>query len=53
MNELNGVKVVQSGSLTGAGDSYTIEHRLTGKPSQTLLVCDENGIDCIYNVELK
>lgn len=53
MNELSGVKVVQSGSLAGAGDSYTIEHRLTGKPSQTLLVCDENGIDCIYNVELK
>lgn len=52
MNELNGVKVVQSGSLAGCGDQYTIEHRLIGNPSQTILVCNENGIECIYNVEL-
>lgn len=52
MNEINGVKVVQSGSLAGIGDQYTIEKRLCGKPSQTFLVCDKKGIDCIYNVEL-
>lgn len=53
MNELCGVKVIQSGSIAGCGDDYTIEHRLVGNPSQTLCVCDENGIDCIYNVELE
>lgn len=52
MNELNGVKVVQSGSLAGSGDDHTIEMRLTGKPSQTLCVCTKKGIDAIYNVEL-
>ena len=52
MNELNGVKVIQSGSLAGSGDDHTIECRLTGKPSQTFCICNEQGIECIYNVEL-
>ena len=51
--DINGVKVIQGGSMAGAGDSYTVEKRLTGKPNQTVLVCDENGVECIYNVELK
>lgn len=50
--DVNGVKVVQGGSMAGSGDSYTIEKRLSGKPNQTVLVCDETGIECIYNVEL-
>lgn len=50
--EINGVKVIQSGSLTGSGDDHTVELRLTGKASQTILVCDSSGIDAIYNVEL-
>ena len=52
LNEMNGVKVIQSGSLAGSGDDHTIEYRLIGKPSQTFCVCNEKGIDCIYNVEL-
>lgn len=51
--DVNGVKIIQGGSMAGSGDSYTIEKRLSGKPNQTVLVCDEDGIDCIYNVELK
>ena len=50
--DINGVKVVQGGSMAGSGDDYTIEKRLSGKPNQTVLVCNENGIDCIYNIEL-
>jgi hypothetical protein len=50
--DVNGVKVIQGGSMAGSGDDYTIEKRLSGKPNQTVLVCDEDGIDCIYNVEL-
>ena len=50
--EFNGVKMIQGGSLAGSGDSYTLEKRLTGKPSQTTLVCNNNGIECIYNVQL-
>lgn len=52
MSEINGVKVVQSGSLAGSGDDYTIECRLTGKPSQALCICGKEGIKCIYNMEL-
>ena len=51
MNELNGIKVIQSGSLAGSGDDHTVECRLTGKPSQTFCICNQRGIDCIYNVE--
>ena len=50
--EINGIKLVQSGSLPGSGDDHTIELRLSGKPSQTVLVCSANGIECNYTVEL-
>lgn len=50
--EFNGVKYIQSGSLAGSGDDYTLSQRLSGKASQTVLVCTEKGIDAIYNVEL-
>lgn len=52
-DEVNNVKMIRSGSLSGGGDDYTIEKRLNGDPSQTVLVCNDNGIDCIYNVNLK
>lgn len=50
--EINGIKLVQSGSFPGSGDDHTIELRLSGKPSQTVLVCTEKGIECNYTVEL-
>ena len=50
--EINGIKLIQSGSFPGSGDDHTIELRLSGNPSQTVLVCDENGIECNYTVEL-
>lgn len=49
--ELNGVKIIQSGSMCGSGDSYTVEKRLTGSPSQTVVVLNNNGIQCLYPVE--
>lgn len=51
-DEVNGVKMVRSGSLSGSGDDYTIEKRLCGDPCQTVLVCDNKGIRCTYNVVL-
>lgn len=50
MNEFNGVRVYQSGSLAGSGDDYTIQHRMSGKPSQLVLVCNDSGVECSYNV---
>lgn len=51
-SEINGIKLVQGGSIAGAGDDHTVELRLKGKPSQTVLVCNENGIECNYTIEL-
>ncbi|MCR4720957.1 MAG: hypothetical protein K5655_04450 [Lachnospiraceae bacterium] len=50
--EYNGVRYIQSGSFASTGDDYTISKRLVGKASQTVLVCNSNGINAIYNVEL-
>lgn len=53
MMEYNNIQIIQGGSLCGGGGTYEIEKRLTGKPSQTVLVCNADGIQCIYNVKLK
>ena len=53
MTEFNGVRVYQSGSLVGSGDDYTIQHRMSSKPSQLVLVCNERGVECSYNVDLE
>lgn len=50
--EINGIKLIQSGSFPGSGDDHTIELRLSGKPSQTVLVCTKDGIECNYTIEL-
>lgn len=51
-SEINGVKCIQSASLVGNGDDYTIQKRLCGTPSQTIMTVDENGIDGIWHVDL-
>ena len=53
MTDVSGIKVVQSGSLGGSGDEFTRQKRLTGTPSQTVLVVNEKGIKCCYPVELE
>lgn len=52
VSENNGVKMIRGGSLCGSGDSFTIEKRLTGKPSQMVCVCDADGVEAYYPVEL-
>ena len=53
VDETNGVKMIRGGSLAGCGDSYTIEKRLTGKPSQMVCICTDMGVKAYYPVELK
>ncbi len=48
-----GLRIIQGGSLAGSGDDYTIEKRLYGKPSQTVCVCTNEGIECVYPIILK
>lgn len=52
VDESNGIKMIRGGSLAGAGDSYTIEKRLSGKPSQMVCVCSEKGVESYHVVEL-
>ena len=52
VDETNGVKMIRGGSLSGSGDNYTIEKRLSGKPSQMVCVCNKKGIVCYYPIEL-
>ena len=52
VDEYNGVKMIRGGSLAGAGDQYTIEKRLSGRPSQMICICNSQGVECYYPVEL-
>lgn len=52
VDECNGIKMIRGGSLAGSGDSYTVEKRLNGKPSQMVCVCDNKGVQAYYTVEL-
>lgn len=52
LDEVNDVKMIRGGSLAGSGDSYTIEKRLSGRPSQMICVCNNNGIRCCYPIDL-
>lgn len=51
-DDIQNVKMIRSGSLAGCGDQYTIEKRLSGKPSQMVTVCDDNGVVCCYPIAL-
>ena len=53
VDETNGVKMIRGGSLAGSGDDYTIEKRLSGKPSQMVCVWNNRGVVCYYPVELE
>ena len=50
--KVNGVKIIQGGSLPGSGDDYTISKRLCGNPSQTCFIMNNRGIEAHYPVEL-
>lgn len=53
ISDVSGIKIVQSGSMAGSGDEYTRQKRLTGDPSQTVLVVNNSGIKCHYPIVLK
>ena len=45
--------IIQNGSLSGAGDDYTIQKRLSGNASQTVLVCTKEGVIAHYPIRLE
>lgn len=52
VDNIQGVKAIRGGCFSGVGDSYTVEKRLKGLPSQMVCVCSNKGVDCFYPVEL-
>lgn len=45
-------KVIESGTLSGT-DNYALDLRLHSKPSQTISVITDNGLDCLYDVDFE
>lgn len=52
VDDLYDVKLIRSGCLSGSGNDYTQQKRLKSKPSQTVVVADEYGINEFYNITL-
>lgn len=51
-DDICGVKIIRSGSFAGTGDNYSIQKRLFGNPGQTVAIVNEDGIECIYAIDL-
>lgn len=51
-DDINGISIIRSGSFAGTGDDYCITKRLYGKPSQMLVVVNNDGVRCCYPVML-
>lgn len=49
---IQGIRTVMAGSFQGI-DSFCVEKRIYGEPEQMVCVCDDSGIVCHYDVELK
>lgn len=51
-DEVQGIKTIMAGSFLGM-DDFCIQKRLVGKPEQVVCVCDDTGIVCHYDIDLK
>lgn len=49
-NVIQGIKTVMAGSFLGM-DGYCVQRRIYGKPQQMILVCNDRGIKCCYDVD--
>jgi hypothetical protein len=52
IDSVHNVQVISSGSFASV-DDYCITNRISGKPSQTVCICGDDGIICSYDVGLK
>lgn len=51
-DEIADIKIIRSGSFSGAIDDYTISKRMSGSPSQMVCVIDDNGVRTCYPIKL-
>lgn len=52
VDNVQGVKTVMAGSFLGM-DDVCVTRRILGKPEQLICVCDDGGIRCFYDVDLR
>lgn len=51
-DDVQGIRTIMAGSFLGM-DEYCVQKRIYGTQEQMVCVCDEYGIRCSYNVQLK
>lgn len=51
METVYDTKVIQSGCVSGS-DAYAMSIRKTNKPEQTVSVIGDNGLICLYDIQL-
>lgn len=51
-DDIAGIKIIRSGSFSGASDDYSVSKRLNGKPTQMVTVVTSDGIKSCYPVDL-
>lgn len=52
VDSVQGVKTVMAGSFLGM-DDLCVKSRIMGQPEQLVCVCDDTGIRCYYDVDLR
>ena len=52
-DDISGVKIMRSGGFAGTGDNYSIQKRLYGEPGQMVAIVGDNGVECIYPIDLQ
>ncbi len=51
MRSVYNAKIIESGCISGP-DNYCMDHRLSNKPEQAVLVVSNDGLECFYDVKL-
>ena len=49
-SNIGNTQLIQCGSLAGSGDDHTLQKRLSGKASQTILICEDSGLIVHYPI---
>lgn len=52
IDEVQGIKTIMAGSFLGM-DDYCVKKRIYGSPKQLVCVCNENGVLCSYDINLR
>lgn len=52
INNVQGVKTIMAGGFVGM-DDFCVQKRIYGNPEQLVCVCDDSGVICSYDIDLK